>query len=131
MTLLGGEIHLSYIENDSNLEESLQLVNCKMMEDGRIVELKETSTIDPVSCKIINSAPQATIISEYLALSRQSSELWYYANCSENNSRTNSVVEREEILKKAVAWGVIEEHIVMSSLANGTYYNDSMSNLPF
>jgi hypothetical protein len=111
MTLIDSNyIHPSSSNYLFHLKKRLKIVNCQILEDGRIIEILKPLSINPISYDIFEQEESAVIITEYIALSRQTAELWNYADLRESSD--NSPEEKELSLDKANAWGAIEEYLV-------------------
>ena len=102
------------------LATNMAVVNCQLLEDGRIVEITTNSIVDPVTYNVVDSEKVATFITKEMALSRQVSSLWNYVNCSDEPSSKNEFTDKEKCLNAATAWGVIEEHLLFHDGENGS-----------
>lgn len=98
---------------EESLQESLNLVNCKLLDDGRVIELSHVESIDPATYKIVLREEQATIVTSAIALARQVTELWQYVNDDEWGTFIDMDKRKNLFKLKANAWKNIEEYIVL------------------
>lgn len=115
MTLIDNPNQLDNSDSyrEESLQESLNLVNCKLLDDGRVIELSHVESIDPVTYKIVLREEQATIVTSAIALARQVTELWQYVNDDEWGTFIDMDKRKNLFKLKANAWKNIEEYIVL------------------
>lgn len=124
MSLIDIQPYPSKSDYSKYLATNMAVVNCQLLEDGRIIEITTSLVVNPLTYDIVDSEETATFITKEIALSRQVSSLWNYVNCSDEPSSNNEFTDKEKCLNEATAWGIIEEHLLFNDSKQTSFMNE-------